>query len=1481
MGGEISFKIRMPFETGDNPTVIGDKLRYSTADKPVALNSWQKLIPISFAQTATSSSKVDIDIYSKQPDSQNEDGGVEFNTILYAKPATSQIVFPIETQNLDFFYQPPLNQEMKIGENGIGSCTETDCFDKNGKLTNHRPENIVGSYAVYYKNPPPNYVGGKEYKTGKAFQIFRPKVADANGNSTWGTLLVNTKAKTLTISVDRIWLNMATYPVTIDPNFGYTTAGGSDWGTSNTLMAGSGDSYLGAAGTGVSMSVYGRTPSGSGDFKMALYNNSTPANLITNSTTNAVTINSSSNQWWTATFTSSPTLSAVQYYMQSEASNGNPMIRYDSGATNDVKYSSNSYGTFPSSVTWTIWTGNKFLASIYVTYAPPVLSDLRGGLLGWWKFDGNTKDSSAYGNDGIATGTSSVADRLGQSNKAISFNGTTDIITVPNSASLNPTTAVTIGGWVYDPPLSSGGEKVSRAESRDSLGKQNSEPETNLKSEDLGWDKELSNQITGFFNEVKSFLGFESEYKQIWLTSYETIVFDTPDGDLNTNQYALDGQGTGYYVRTRPKSEYPIEWKDLKYDVSKLKLVKIIDNKKAYYDIFLTAKGATDLYTKGSKYEGYKWDLLPRGDTFRQTTTAEKYKSLALKDAPQPKHIQLIAMLPPNPPPILPPKHHSIGYDNTSNSGAIGAVSSYSFSHTCGAQANLLVFGDGHNASSSRDVTSVTYDGSSLLKIRGDGSVGTGLWTSVWYLLSPTVGSSKTVSVNYNGTISSGAGGVVSYSGAKAYSQPDANNGTWSNSGGNPTINVTTVADNSWVFSVAIGGAFGTMTPADTQRWKFTDSDSYVTGGSDTNGPVTPAGSKTMTWTVSGGGNWWTISSASFAPDGKYTFNPTNTGPTGTIQTYNVPSNGLYKIEAWGAQGGGGISDNVAGGLGAYISGQFTLTSGHVIKVLVGQVGETGSAVNDPNGNENGGGGGTFVVDQTASNTPLVIAGGGGGGYSTLSGSGCTRYSSIGSGNNTTSGNSPYCPTYGTASGGSGGSGGYMVGTYAGGAGGGFSGNGANGGTHCALAYGGLSFLNGGTGGQGNTCYSTNNYGGFGGGGGGQLGGPGGGGGYSGGGAYGYWNAESTYGGGGGSYNGGSNQTNTAGARSGAGKVVITLLASASTITTSAASSVTATTATLNGNITDTGGDNPTVTMYWGDNDGGTTPGNWDYSSAPTSPSQPQGIAAFSKSISSLSPGVKYYFSASATNLAGTVWATTQTFTTTSVTIAGKSTNTYALAIDSGLNVTGYIGGNASSSTQITKAWHHVVMTYDGSNIKIYVDGVLKVTTAQTGAIPTDAFDFKMGASMNGKLDDMRLYGRALSQTEITNWYDEYNSNIQVSDLQKGLVGWWKYDGNTKDSGSYGNPGVATGTTSVADWKGQSNKALSFNGTTDVVTVPSSSSLSPTTAVTVGGWVYDPPSGPLSGFSPPIFDPFSGIKSYLYLGTLKELEGFLYYGTGG
>lgn len=93
----------------------------------------------------------------------------------------------------------------------------------------------------------------------------------------------------------------------------------------------------------------------------------------------------------------------------------------------------------------------------------------------------------------------------------------------------------------------------------------------------------------------------------------------------------------------------------------------------------------------------------------------------------------------------------------------------------------------------------------------------------------------------------------------------------------------------------------------------------------------------------------------------------------------------------------------------------------------------------------------------------------------------------------------------------------------------------------------------------------------------------------------------------------------------------------------SPATGVGATSVTLNGAVTDIGIAAPTITFYYGDEDGGQDPGAWD--SSVVLPGTHNG--AFSQSVSGLSPVTLYYFGVLATNSGGSSWATgTESFTT-------------------------------------------------------------------------------------------------------------------------------------------------------------------------------------------------------------------------------------------
>ena len=242
------------------------------------------------------------------------------------------------------------------------------------------------------------------------------------------------------------------------------------------------------------------------------------------------------------------------------------------------------------------------------------------------------------------------------------------------------------------------------------------------------------------------------------------------------------------------------------------------------------------------------------------------------------------------------------------------------------------------------------------------------------------------------------------------------------------------------------------------------------------------------------------------------------------IQEWTVPVSGSYKIETLGASGG------INAGLGAKIIGYFDLSSSDVLKIVAGQMGVSGT-------NSSGGGGGTFVVKGT---NALIVAGGGGGGDRS------TNASLVDASINT-SGNNDSGTASGNA-GGTNGNGGSAAGQWGGAGGAGFLENGQNGSTNSSTATigGGKSWANGMLGGVlTNDSSGHGSNGGFGGGGASSWA-SGGGGGYSGGaGKYSSGHSgERRSGGGGGSYNSGTNQYNEAGANSGHGQVIITLISS-------------------------------------------------------------------------------------------------------------------------------------------------------------------------------------------------------------------------------------------------------------------------------------------------------------------------------------------------
>jgi len=73
--------------------------------------------------------------------------------------------------------------------------------------------------------------------------------------------------------------------------------------------------------------------------------------------------------------------------------------------------------------------------------------------------------------------------------------------------------------------------------------------------------------------------------------------------------------------------------------------------------------------------------------------------------------------------------------------------------------------------------------------------------------------------------------------------------------------------------------------------------------------------------------------------------------------------------------------------------------------------------------------------------------------------------------------------------------------------------------------------------------------------------------------------------------------------------------------------------------------------------------------------------------------------------------------------------------------------------------WRYVVATYDGSFMRVYLDGIFSVSQAASGSIATNTFPLSIGRQERagsffaGLIDDVRIYSRALTASEIQTLY--------------------------------------------------------------------------------------------------------------------------------
>lgn len=159
--------------------------------------------------------------------------------------------------------------------------------------------------------------------------------------------------------------------------------------------------------------------------------------------------------------------------------------------------------------------------------------------------------------------------------------------------------------------------------------------------------------------------------------------------------------------------------------------------------------------------------------------------------------------------------------------------------------------------------------------------------------------------------------------------------------------------------------------------------------------------------------------------------------------------------------------------------------------------------------------------------------------------------------------------------------------------------------------------------------------------------------------------------------------------------------------------------------------------------------------------------------------------------------------------------------------------------------WYHATVTYDGTTWLAYLNGIQNGSyVGSLGTYQGGQQNFGTGYSnyYSGKLDDVRVYNRALTASEISKIYSSGQTTLKKVSEQ-GLVGYWSMNegqgGKVGDSSGNNNTGTITGATWTSGKKG---KGLSFDGN-DYINAGTSETLNTTGDFSASLWFKTPGPG--------------------------------------